>query len=174
MHRIRLFCCSLVSTALLIVTPALATHFSQSALPAEVQVPNGHSIAWEIVGNGEATYECQSTAAGLEWILLGLNASLRSRDGHPIGTYYDPPATWLAGDGSLLTAAQITVAPVEHDQLPYERVTVNPTPKHGTFGGITFIQRVALLGGIAPTMLCNVGERTKVTYEADYIFWKAN
>ena len=42
--------------------------------------------------------------------------------------------------------------------------------------GVTFIQRVALKGGVAPAAACtpaNKGERQIVKYQADYIFWKA-
>ena len=42
--------------------------------------------------------------------------------------------------------------------------------------GVTYIQRVALKGGVAPASACapaNKGERQIVKYQADYIFWKA-
>ena len=42
--------------------------------------------------------------------------------------------------------------------------------------GVTYIQRVATAGGVAPAMTCaasNLGARQVVRYQADYIFYKA-
>jgi hypothetical protein len=41
---------------------------------------------------------------------------------------------------------------------------------------VTYIQRVATKGGVAPSMACgaaNLGSKQIVQYRADYIFWKA-
>ena len=43
--------------------------------------------------------------------------------------------------------------------------------------GVTYIQRVALTGGVAPASGCSMmtkGQRQTVQYQADYIFWKAS
>jgi hypothetical protein len=42
--------------------------------------------------------------------------------------------------------------------------------------GVSYIQRVATKGGVAPAMPCNasaMGQKQIVTYQADYIFYKA-
>lgn len=42
--------------------------------------------------------------------------------------------------------------------------------------GVSYIQRVATRGGVAPATACsmqNKGERKIVDYQADYIFWAA-
>jgi hypothetical protein len=42
--------------------------------------------------------------------------------------------------------------------------------------GVTYIQRVATKGGVAPAMACDAatkGKKEIVKYQADYIFWKA-
>jgi hypothetical protein len=42
--------------------------------------------------------------------------------------------------------------------------------------GVSYIQRVALKGGVAPSAACtsaNKGQREQVQYQADYIFWAA-
>lgn len=46
----------------------------------------------------------------------------------------------------------------------------------GAMSGVTYIQRVATMGGIAPASPCgmaNMGSKQTVKYQADYIFWKA-
>lgn len=43
--------------------------------------------------------------------------------------------------------------------------------------GVSYIQRVAIKGGVAPMTDCsaaNKGKREIVKYQADYIFWAAN
>ena len=42
--------------------------------------------------------------------------------------------------------------------------------------GVSYIQRVALKGGVAPASECSAakkGTKEIVKYQADYIFWKA-
>jgi len=62
--------------------------------------------------------------------------------------------------------------------LPFQLVKANPAMGTGSMTGVTYIQRVALQGGIAPAaMPCTTatkGQKQIVKYQADYIFWKAS
>ena len=160
----------------MMTSPAM---FDQSALPAAIQVPAGNKIALETVGVGEITYECRdkANAPGMtEWVFAGPSAVLNDRSGKQIGKYYGPPATWEAMDGSKLTAVQLAIAPSNPGSLPLQLVKANPAMGTGTMTGVTFIQRVALKGGVAPASECSQakkGVKEIVKYQADYIFWKA-
>jgi hypothetical protein len=69
------------------------------------------------------------------------------------------------------------VAPAGTGNLPYQLVKANPAMGSGAMTGVTYIQRVALAGGVAPASGCSVntkGQRQTVQYQADYIFWKAS
>ncbi|MGA0572823.1 DUF3455 domain-containing protein [Variovorax sp. VNK109] len=150
--------------------------FSQADLPGPIQVPSGNRVAWETVGAGDITYECKDNAGKVEWVFAGPNAVLTDRAGKTVGKYYGPPATWEANDGSKVTATQLAVAPAGAGNLPYQLVKANPAMGSGAMTGVTYIQRVALKGGVAPDMPCNAmtrGQKTTVKYQADYIFWKA-
>ena len=154
--------------------------FSQASLPASIQVPAGHRVAMETVGTGEILYECRDKAnmpGQMEWTFVGPEARLMDRAGKQVGRYYGPPATWESMDGSKLTATQLAVAPSSPTSLPYQLVKANPAMGSGAMSGVTYIQRVALTGGVAPAaMPCtamNKGQKTTVPYKADYIFWKA-
>ena len=153
--------------------------YSQDSLPDSIKVPAGNKVAMETVGVGEITYECRDKASApgqTEWVFVGPKAVLNDRSGKPVGTYYGPPATWESSDGSKLTATQLAVAPSGSGNLPYQLVKANPAMGMGAMTGVTFIQRVALQGGVAPAAACtqaNKGERQIVKYQADYIFWKA-
>jgi hypothetical protein len=165
-----------IASSFLIAVPAAQ---ASSELPASVKVPDGHKVALETVGKGEITYECRdkADAAGqTEWFFVGPKAVLTDRSGKQVGTYFGPPATWQAQDGSKVTGAQVAVAPSSAGNLPYQLVKANPVEGSGAMSGVTYIQRVALKGGVAPSAACtaaNKGKKEVVSYQADYIFWAA-
>lgn len=153
---------------------------SQGKLPASIQVPAGHKVAMETVGSGDITYECRDKAnmpGQTEWVFAGPDAVLKDRAGKQVGKYYGPPATWEAMDGSKITGKQLAVAPAGAGNIPYQLVQANPAMGSGAMTGVTYIQRVAIQGGVAPAMACtssNKGQKTVVQYRADYLFWKAS
>lgn len=158
---------------------ATAKPFSQDGLADAVKVPAGHRVALETVGVGEITYECRAkagAAGAFEWVFVGPQASLNSRSGSPLGTYYGPPATWAANDGSRITGTQVAVSPAAAGNIPLQLVKANPAVGAGAMADITYIQRVATRGGVAPATNCDAaatGRKETVKYQADYIFWKA-
>ena len=177
---------ALATTALVSITSILAAcataqmapMYDQSALPDAVKVPAGNKVAMETVGVGQITYECRDKkdAAGqYEWVFVGPDAALNDRSGKKIGKYFGPPATWESMDGSKLTATQIAVAPAGAGNIPSQLVKANPAMGSGAMTGVTYIQRVATKGGVAPLMACDAGSKGRkeiVNYQADYIFYK--
>ena len=159
--------------------PAPMPMFSQATLPDPVKVPAGHKVALETVGVGEITYECRAKAAqagAFEWVFVGPKAVLNGRDGRAVGSYFGPPATWQSMDGSAITGAQLAVAPAAAGSIPLQLVKANPATGAGAMSGVSYIQRVATQGGVAPAAACDagaVGRKEIVKYQADYIFWKA-
>jgi hypothetical protein len=153
--------------------------YSQANLPAAVQVPAGNKVAMETVGVGEITYACnpkKDMAGQFEWVFVGPDAKLNDRSGKQVGKYYGPPATWESMDGSKLTGAQVAVSPSSAGNIPLQLVKGNPAMGMGAMAGVTYIQRVATLGGVAPAMPCDAGtagSKQIVKYQADYIFYKA-
>ena len=151
--------------------------YAQADLPENIRVPDGHKMAMKTVGVGEITYECKEKANApgqMEWFFVGPKAQLNDTNGKQVGTYFGPPATWQALDGSKVTGTQLAVAPAGAGNLPYQLVKANPAEGKGAMSGVSYIQRVALKGGVAPSSECsavNKGQRQVVPYEADYIFW---
>ena len=156
-----------------------APAFNQSSLPATVQVPAGQRIAMETVGAGDITYECRAKKdmpSAFEWVFVGPDAKLMDRSGKVVGRYYGPPATWESNDGSKVIATQLAVAPASAGNIPLQLVKANPAMGMGAMQGVTYIQRVATQGGVAPAAACtaaNAGQKQVVKYQADYIIWKA-
>ena len=153
--------------------------YSQASLPDSVKVPAGHRVALETVGAGDITYECRAKAdmAGqFEWVFVGPDAKLMDRKGMQVGRYFGPPATWESQDGSKITGAQLAVSPATPGSIPLQLVKANPAMGAGAMQGVTYIQRVATQGGVAPAAVCagsSVGQKQVVKYQADYIFWRA-
>ena len=152
---------------------------SQASLPEAVRVPAGHQVAMETVGAGDITYECRAKA-GMpgqhEWVFIGPDARLMDRTGRQVGRYYGPPATWESMDGSKITATQVAVAPNGAGNIPHQLVKANPAMGAGAMQGVSYVQRVATQGGVAPAMACDaagLGQKQVVKYQADYIFYKA-
>lgn len=186
MSRVLALSSALVATSLLgacaglVSKPMAAPAFDPLSLPTAVQVPAGHKVALETVGVGRITYECRAkaNAAGqFEWAFVGPKAELRSRSGTLLGSYYGPPASWEAADGSKVTGAQLAVAPANPGNIPLQLVKANPaTGPAGLMSGVSYIQRVATQGGVAPALPCDAGSLGRqeiVNYQADYILWKA-
>ena len=180
-----LFKSTLAAAAVLAMTAcasnmgAPAMMYSQASLPDAVKVPAGHKVAMETVGVGQITYECKpkaNMAGQFEWVFGGPDAKLLDRSGKQVGKYYGPPATWEAMDGSKFTATQLAVAPNGDGNIPLQLVKANPAMGMGAMSGVSYIQRVATQGGVAPAMACgasNAGQKQVVKYQADYIFWRA-
>ena len=159
--------------------PMMAT-YSQAALPEAVKVPAGHKVVMETTTTaGEITYQCRvkkDTTDQFEWVFVGPVAGLKDRKGAMVGKYYGPPATWESNDGSKLTGTQVSVAPNGEGNIPNQLVKANPAMGMGAMQGVSFIQRVATVGGTAPKAACvkaNESEKVIVKYAADYIFYKA-
>lgn len=168
-----------VSAAIVLLLSGCATPmFSQDALPSAVQVAAGNAVTLETVGVGKITYECRSKKdnAGFEWVFVAPEAVLNDRSGKAIGRYYGPPATWVSDDGSKVSGAQVAVSPAAPGNIPLQLVKANPATGEGVMQGVSFVQRVATKGGVAPSSLCaaaSVGSKEVVSYQADYIFYKS-
>ncbi len=173
---LRLSGSTVVAGCMLLAIPAA---YAQADLPDSIKVPDGHEVALETVGVGEITYECRdsATSAGqTEWVFVGPKAVLNDRSGNPVGDYFGPPATWQARDGSKITGTQVAVAPSGAGNIPYQLVKANPAEGEGAMNGVSYIQRLAIKGGVAPGSDCsaaNKGQQEVVQYQADYIFWAA-
>jgi hypothetical protein len=156
----------------------MSKSFAQDGLPDAVKVPAGHRVALETVGVGEITYECRAKAdmpGSFGWVFVGPQADLMSRSGAKLGTYYGPPATWASMDGSKITGTQLAVAPAGAGNIPPQLVKANPAMGSGAMSGVTYVQRVATKGGVAPASPSDsstAGRKEIVKYQGDYIFWK--
>lgn len=159
------------------MTPG-APMVDNAALPEAVRVPAGHMATMTTVGKGEITYECRAKA-GMpgqhEWAFVAPVATLADPRGAMVGRYYGGP-TWEASDGSKVTGKQVAVAPAMAGSIPLQLVKAEPAMGMGAMQGVSYIQRLNTMGGVAPAAPCTaeaVGQKRQVAYQADYVFYKA-
>ena len=77
-------------------------------------------------------------------------------------------------DGSQVGGKQVAVAPHQAGAIPLQLVKAEPAVGSGAMQGVTYIQRLKTVGGVAPSALCavaNQGEKKQVAYQADYVFY---
>jgi hypothetical protein len=168
------------ATTLALSACSTTTMTKVSNAPAAVTVPIGNKVAMHTIGRGDLTYECRAKANmpnAFEWVFVGPNAILYDANQAAVGKYYGGP-TWEANDGSKVTGKQLAVAPSPNaGAIPLQLVQTNPATGNGVMTGVTYIQRLNTMGGVAPADACaasNPGAKKLVKYQADYVFYKPN
>lgn len=156
---------------------AHAASMAPPDVPQPIAVPSGHRPAMSLKGVGQLTYECRAKAGAdgaHEWVFVAPDATLQDTDGKIVGKYYGGP-TWEHNDGGKITGKQLAVAPAAAGAIPLQLVQTAPAMGKGPFEGVTYIQRVNTMGGVAPKATCDAsgaGNRQTVSYSADYVFYK--
>ena len=166
-------------------------------VPANLEVPVGFKPYLEGHALGTQNYICLPTATGFSWTLFGPQATLFNDDNGQTITHFlspnpvengTPRATWqhsrdTSSVWALATPATTSTDPnyVAAGAIPWLLLRVVGT-QDGPDGGdklteTAFIHRVNTAGGVAPATGCatatDVGKRTLVPYETDYIFYRA-
>lgn len=167
---------SMLKALPLIASLAAASAWAQ--VPAQVAPPEGNKAALTLAATGDLSYECKAVAdkpGMFAWTFTGPNAKLWDAGKKEVGKYYAGP-TWEAADGSKVTGTQVAVSPGAQGAIPLQLVKANPSTGMGAMQGVTYVQRLNTVGGVAPaTPACaagNVGAKTTVPYSADYVFFK--
>jgi Protein of unknown function (DUF3455) len=163
-----------------VIVPAIAclsaAAFAQT--PAAVTPPAGNEAAFTLSAAGDLSYECKAAAdkpGTYAWTFVGPNARLWDAGKREVGRYYAGP-TWESADGSKVAGTQLAVAPGAAGAIPLQLVQVTTAAGDGVMAGVTYVQRLKTVGGVAPSMpACtagSVGTKATVPYSADYVFFK--
>ena len=141
----------------------------QVQIPDAVKVPSGNKLAGSFDGHGVQIYQCTSNS----WTLLQ-PAAIISDNGNPIALHSKGPVWISTVDGSAVSATPVPNAMVNHDDAIPE-LLLKATENHGAgqFGSVTYIQRLATKGGLAPKGPCAYGTRLSIPYSASYLFYTA-
>jgi hypothetical protein len=140
---------------------------SRPQVPAELRPPAGHRKTLVTPARGVQIYTC---AEG-KWDPKSTPAAgLFDHHGHQVGIHFRGPSWQSTWDGSLVEASVAASSPVP-GSIPQLLLKATTTRGSGTFGAVTFIQRLATRGGSAPTAPCKDGQQRAVPYTAEYRFF---
>jgi hypothetical protein len=140
---------------------------------ATLAVPAGHELELELAAEGVQIYTCTATPAGAAWVFTAPEATLSSH-GQVAGRHYAGP-TWEALDGSTVVGARVAGATPDPTAIPWLLLRAVSHGGAGTLAEVSFIQRVATRGGLAPVGGCDaatVGAVARTPYGATYCFFE--
>lgn len=157
------------------------TEVPRPETPEAIAVPDGHRAAFVGHATGVQIYECALDAgATLAWRLRAPRAELFGERGriaiHFGGVDVGSPAGpyWQSvDDGSSVRGGNAVSAP-NPGHIPLLRLDAVAVAGDGIFSRVTYIHRLATVGGVGPTGACtDPAARMEVPYESDYYFYEA-
>jgi hypothetical protein len=149
-------------------------------VPDAIAVPADHRVAFVGHATGVQIYECAPDAsAALTWRLRAPRADLTVNGKTFVKHFGGVDAGLTAGpywksirDGSWVRGGNAVSSP-NPDAIPFLRVEVLDGGGAGIFGDVTFIHRLATVGGVGPAGACTDPQaRVEVPYESDYYFYR--
>jgi hypothetical protein len=141
----------------------------QIPAPAAVKVPAGNRMIAAFQGSGVQIYQCVNAA----WTLFEPAATL-SDHGRPVALHFKGPIWVSTIDGSEVGATAVPGASVPHaDAVPELLLKASENRGTGQFSAVTYVQRLATRGGLAPAGPCTDGSQVSIPYSATYAFWSA-
>ena len=144
-------------------------------VPSPIQAPAGEELVLVARASGFQIYVCRPDAEGSPaWVLKAPEAQLFDEAGKVIGKHFGGP-TWQLNDGSQITGRMAAKVDAPNPSaIPWLLVTVTGHSGSGALSGVTSIQRINTVAGLAPAGECNQASREvefKSSYSADYYFY---
>lgn len=190
---------AVVGAATTLLGGAPAQALDEPRVPTAIEVPAGHKLYRSEHAVGTQNYVCLPSAtapSGFAWILYGPQATAYREHGRQTLTHFlspnpdetgtPPRATWLdSRDSSAVWAVlddqSSDPAYVDPNAIPWFRLRVvgkDSGPNGGrSLTRANYLQRINTVGGKALDTGCaqaaDVGKKSLVPYEADYLFWKS-
>ena len=177
--RRRLFHVMLAALALLLtghVAPAGAEPAIDQRAPDLGECQQLHVSAEEnqvaayLFGVGVQIYQWD----GATWKFVNPMATLYADAGHhsAVCSHFGGP-TWQSNSGSKVVGKVDDFCTPDPTAIPWLLLHAASSEGPGIFDGVTFIQRVNTVGGLAPADPgAFVGEIAQVPYTADYVFYR--
>jgi hypothetical protein len=137
----------------------------------KLRVPQGHKVAYRAYAEGVQIYRWNGTG----WVFQRPEATLYDfgGEGEVVGIHYAGP-TWENNSGSYVVGRVLERATPDPDAIPWLKLEAVDSDGPGVFDGVTYIQRVNTIGGIAPAYTPGyVGDEARVYYTAEYYFYRA-
>lgn len=146
----------------------VAQALPDAPVAAAVQVPAGQQLVGKYQATGVQTYSCANNA----WKGLEPAATLVDKDGKPIILHSRGPIWVSTVDGSAVEATPVDGAKNDVKGAVPELLLKTKTVRgEGLFGKVSYVQRLATEGGVAPSGGCTAGAQVSVPYKALYTFF---
>ena len=147
--------------------------YAQAQLSDEIAAP-GEIIVAGFHAEGAQIYECKADGNGkLAWQFREPIAALIA-DGKTVGRHYGGP-TWELADGSAVAGKLVSKSPGKTAKdIPWLKLSVASARGSGQLSGVTTIQRINTVGGVAEGLCDKAGSFQSVAYSSDYVFLKKN
>ena len=152
--------------------PALAKE-----VPSDLTPPASAVLLFELRARGVQIYTCKAKPedpAAFVWTFKAPQADLFNDRGEVVGSHFAGP-TWQSQDGSSVKGAVVArVDAPSKKAIPWLLLEATSHTGDGVFSTITYIQRLATKGGVAPNQGCDAthaGEEARVPYKATYAFY---
>jgi len=136
----------------------------------DLAVPAGHKVTFYAYAEGVQIYGWN----GMAWVFQGPEAVLYAgaEDDDVVGTHYAGP-TWESNSGSSVVGAVVERCTPNPDAIPWLLLAAVDSDGPGVLDGVTYIQRVNTVGGLAPSEPGEFpGDVARVPYAADYFFYR--
>jgi len=145
----------------------------RTTVPEKLVPPAGNVLTSVFKAHGVQIYGCTNGA----WTLTEPAASLAGIALNPVrpasAIHFRGPSWESDQDGTLIEGMSPVSAPSDNpNSIPQLLITAKLTRGTGVFGGVTFVQRLATKGGVAPSSGCAAGDVKAVQYTAVYRFFK--
>jgi hypothetical protein len=135
-----------------------------------LEVPAGNEITFHVYATGVQIYRWN----GASWVFLAPEATLYADAGFhgQVGTHYAGP-TWESNSGSRVVGRVLERCTPDPTAIQWLKLEAVYTQGPGVFDGVTFVQRVNTVGGLAPSSAgAVVGEIARVPYTTEYYFYR--
>lgn len=156
-----------LASALLAAGTALSAHTVD--VPAPLAPAAHEALAMQVGARGVQIYECRVGADGAAWAFVAPEAELFDRDGRRVGTHGAGPH-WRFADGREVGGrVKARVDAPRPDAIPWLLLEAQDR-----LARLRSIQRINTAGGQPPAAGCDparTGDRVRVPYTADYLFY---
>jgi Protein of unknown function (DUF3455) len=142
---------------------------------SSIAVPSGNQLAFAYDAKGVQIYVCQAADTGPAWVFRGPEASLHDPQGRIVIKHGAGPSWQSVADKSKVVGKKLAES-ARPGAIPELLLEVSSHEGAGLLADVTYIQRLATKGGVAPNDGCDgahVGAAARVDYSASYAFYRA-
>jgi hypothetical protein len=149
-----------------------------TGVPTALEPEGAQRLTERVAARGVQIYECRAlpNAAGAQWAFVAPEAELLDARGAVTGKHYAGPH-WEALDGSkIIGAVKARSDAPQAGAIPWLLLSAKSVGGPGRYAGVTSVQRIHTVGGLAPAKPCNggtLGATERVPYSADYLLFSS-